>query len=325
MTQTTEFDRLWAEAQACHERGDERGAALALHRAAQVRPDDMRTLAHFCRTLYENPDLFVPPPVPRPSTAAPLVSVVICSIDRAKFERAQASYARAFGDDPWELIGIHDARSLSEGYARGFARAKGDLVVFSHDDIEVLSGQLGSALASALAEADVAGLVGTTFLAGPAFAWSGKAFSRGRIAEPAKGREGIDLVVFNPVPRLSTGMQALDGVFIAATRRAVDSVGFDAVTFDGFHLYDMDFTYRAHLAGLKVAITPGIVIRHDSTGSFDAKWNDYAGRFLAKFPGLLQERQRSDMLRIPFSRSEDLLSYCARMDEAGRALSDTAT
>ena len=320
---TTDFDRHWAEAAACHGDGDERGAILALYRAVTARPDDMRALAHLCRTLYENPDLFVPPPAPAPARPAPLVSVVTCSIDRVKFERARASYARAFGDDPWELIGIHDARSLSEGYARGFAQARGDLVVFGHDDIEILTGQLGPALASALAQADVAGLVGTTLLAGPAFAWSGKAFARGRIAEPAKGREGIDLVVFNPVPRVASGMQALDGVFIAATRRAVETVGFDAVTFDGFHLYDVDFTWRAHLAGLAVAITPDIVIRHDSTGSFDAKWNDYAGRFLAKFPGLLRERQASDMLRIPFTRGEEVVSFCARMDEAGRVVSDT--
>jgi GT2 family glycosyltransferase len=161
--------------------------------------------------------------------------------------------------------------------------------------------------------------VGTTLLAGPAFAWSGKAHARGRVAAPAAGRQGVDLVVFNPVPRVSAGMQALDGVFIAATRRAVETVGFDAATFDGFHLYDMDFTWRAHLAGLAVAITPDVVIRHDSTGSFDARWNDYAGRFLAKFPGLLRERQRSDMLRIPFASGEEVAAFCARLDEAGRA------
>ncbi|MCM2328715.1 MAG: glycosyltransferase family protein [Lysobacter sp.] len=319
MTTTTDFDRHWAEAAACHGRGDEHGAILALHRAVTARPDDMRALAHLCRTLYENPALFVPPPAPRPAAPAPLVSVVACSIDAAKFDRVRASYARAFGSDPWELIGIHDARSLSEGYARGFAQASGDLVVFSHDDIEILTGGIGAALASALAAADVAGLVGTTHLTGPAFAWSGKAHARGRVAEPARGRQGVDLVVFNPVPRASAGMQALDGVFIAATRRAVEAVGFDAVTFDGFHLYDMDFTYRAHLAGLSVAITPDIVIRHDSTGSFDGKWEGYAARFLAKFPGLLRERQRSDMLRIPFASGEEVAAFCARLDEAGRA------
>jgi hypothetical protein len=318
MKPTTDFDRHWAEAEACHARGDERGAVLALHRAVEARPDDMRTLAHLCRTLYEHTALFAPPPAPPASSPAPLVSVVTCSIDPARFERVRASWARAFGDDPWELIGIHDARSLGEGYARGFARAKGDLVVFSHDDIEILTGSVGRALSDALAAADVAGLAGTTLLAGPAFAWSGKRFARGRIAEPAKGREGIDLVVFNPVPRVTAGMQALDGVFIAATRRAVETVGFDAATFDGFHLYDMDFTYRAHLAGLRVAVTPDIVIRHDSTGRFDAKWQDYAGRFLAKFPGILRERQPSDMLRIPFACAADLVAYCARLDAAGR-------
>ena len=321
MTLATDFDRYWAQAEACHARGDEREAALALHRAVEARPDDMRSLAHFCRTLYENPSLFASPPAPRPRGPAPLVSVVICSIDTTKFGRVRESYGRAFGDDPWELVGVHDARSLAEGYTRGLSRAKGDLVVFSHDDIEILTIRLGEALSSALEAADVVGLAGTTALAGPAFAWSGKAAARGRFAEPAKGRDGLDLLIFNPVPRLASGMQALDGVWIAATRRAAEATGFDAKTFDGFHLYDIDFTYRAHLAGLKVAITPDVVLRHDSTGSFDAKWNEYAGRFLAKFPGLLRERCRSEMLRVPFSDAAQLVSYCARMDEAGRQAS----
>lgn len=321
MTPTPDFETLWAEAHACHQRGDARGAVLALHRAAALRPDDMRSLAHLCRTLYEHAGLFAPPPAPPAAGPAPFVSVVTCSIDAAKYGRVKASFARAFGEDPWELVGIHDAKSLCEGYARGFAQARGDLVVFSHDDIEVLTPALGRVLAAALAEADVAGLAGTTRLTGPAFAWSGKAFARGRIAEPGRGHAGVDLVVFNPTPRVTPGMQALDGVFIAATRRAVEAVGFDAATFDGFHLYDVDFTWRAHLAGLRVAVTPGVVVRHDSTGAFDAKWEHYAGRFLAKFPGLLGERKASDMLRIPFPDAPALVAYCARLDEAGRAAS----
>ncbi|MBZ0250930.1 MAG: glycosyltransferase family protein, partial [Burkholderiales bacterium] len=136
MTPTPDFETLWAEAHACHQRGDARGAVLALYRAVALSPDDMRSLAHLCRTLYEHAELFAPPPAPPATGPAPLVSVVTCSIDAAKYGRVKASFARAFGEDPWELVGIHDAKSLCEGYARGFAQARGDLVVFSHDDIE---------------------------------------------------------------------------------------------------------------------------------------------------------------------------------------------
>ena len=128
----------------------------------------------------------------------------------------------------------------------------------------------------------------------------------------------MDLVVYNPAPDVSAGLQAIDGVFMAATREAVAATGFDATAFDGFHLYDIDFSYRAHLAGLRVGVTSDIVLRHDSEGGFDARWEEYARRFVAKFPQVQGERVHNHMSRIPFADAAALLAFCARLDEAGR-------
>lgn len=320
MSSSPEFERLWAAAVACNGRHDAQGAILALHKCLFVRREEFQAQQLLCRLLHENPTLFVPSAAQAQARARPagLASVVICSIDPGKFARVRASYARAFADAPWELIGIHDARSLAEGYARGFAQARGDLIVFSHDDIEILSPDLGGALADALHSLDVVGVVGATKLAGPAHAWGGKAYTRGRIAEPARSGAGVDLVLYNPAPGITSGLQAIDGVFMAATREAVASTGFDATTFDGFHLYDIDFSYRAHLAGHRVGVASEIVLRHDSEGGFDARWEDYARRFLAKFPQVQGERAQNHMSRIPFPAPAELLAFCARLDEAGR-------
>jgi hypothetical protein len=318
MTPMEEFNRHWATAAECHRRGEAEGAILALHRALLARREDLSSQQLLCRLLYENPRVFVPLPAVAPSRPPGLTSVVVCSIDAGKFERVGASYARAFGGAPWELIGIHDARSLAEGYVRGFARARGEAIVFSHDDIDVLSADLGGSVARALEAVDVAGVVGTTRLTGPAHAWAGKGYSRGRIAEPAKGCGGLQLVVYNPAPGVTPGLEAIDGVFMAARREAVAAIGFDAETFDGFHLYDIDFSYRAHLSGRKVGITSEIVLRHDSEGGFDAKWEEYARRFVTKFPMVSGERVQNLMSRIPFADASSLVAYCARLDEVGR-------
>lgn len=318
MNSSPEFDRQWAAAVACNDRHDAEGAILALHKCLHARREEFQAQQLLCRLLAENPAAFVPAAPPAQARPAGLVSVVVCSIDPGKFARVRASYARAFGDASWELVGIHDARSLAEGYSRGFARARGDLIVFSHDDIEILSPDLGGALASALQGVDVAGVVGATQLLGPAHAWGGKAYTRGRVAEPARGGAGVDLVLFNPAPGVTAGLQAIDGVFMAATREAVAATGFDAATFDGFHLYDIDFSYRAHLAGFRIGITSGIVLRHDSEGGFDARWEEYARRFLAKFPQVRGERVQNRMSRIPFPDAAALLAFCSRLDEAGR-------
>jgi hypothetical protein len=324
MTPSPAFDRQWALAAECHRRGDIEGAILALQRALLARREDFAAQQLLCRLLYENPAAFAIGSAAPASSPPSLVSVVVCSIDPGKFERAGASYARAFGDSPWELIGIHDARSLAEGYSRGFAHARGDTIVFSHDDIDILTPDLGRALARALAAVDLVGVVGTTKLAGPAFAWGGKAHTRGRIAEPVKDGTGQQLVVFNPSPGVTAGLEAIDGVFMAARRETVTAIGFDAATFDGFHLYDIDFSFRAHLSGRRVGVTSEIVLRHDSAGGFDAKWESYAGRFVAKFPQVTGERVQNIMSRIPFPDAGSLVAFCARLDEAGRRALEVA-
>lgn len=306
-----------AEAACRHGVGDAKGAALALYRALESRRDDLRSQSLLLRLLVENPSLF-PPRSPPPEPAPALVSVVACSIDDGKLAGLRASCERSFGPWPWELVAIRDARSLCEGMARGFAATRGGLVVFCHDDIEFLTPSLGPALSRALAAADVVGVVGSTRLAGPAFAWAGKAFTRGLLAEPSRAGHGVDLVVYNPAPGVSGGLVALDGLFIAARREAVSAVGFDARTFDGFHLYDMDFCWRAHRSGLRLAVTSEIVVRHDSTGGFDARWEEYARRFLEKHPEVRGERVENVMSRLNFPDAQALVAFCARLDEAGR-------
>lgn len=306
-----------AEAARRHGLGDAQGAALVLYRALAERREDLRSQSLLLRVLHENPMLFAPCPAP-PEPAPVLASVVVCSIDEGKLANLHASCVRSFGSWPWELVAIRDARSLCEGMSRGFAAAAGELVVFCHDDIEILTPSIGAALSRGLDQADVVGVVGSTRLAGPAFAWGGKAFTRGRVAEPSSTGRGVDLVVYNPVPGVAGGIAALDGLFIAARRDAVKSVGFDATTFDGFHLYDMDFCWRAHQAGLRLAVTSEIVVRHDSKGGFDARWEAYARRFMEKHPAVRGERVPNAMSRLNFPDSASLVAFCARLDEAGR-------
>jgi hypothetical protein len=55
-----------------------------------------------------------------------VISIIICSVDAAKFAAVEATYASHVGNQPYEIVGVHDARSLCEGYNRGMRRAKGD-------------------------------------------------------------------------------------------------------------------------------------------------------------------------------------------------------
>ncbi len=91
-----------------------------------------------------------------------MLSVIICSIDPAKYAAVTANYAEVLAAHPHEIIGLHDARSLAEAYNRGARRARGDILIFSHDDVEIVSPDLAGAISRATATLDVAGIVGTS-------------------------------------------------------------------------------------------------------------------------------------------------------------------
>jgi hypothetical protein len=215
------------------------------------------------------------------------VSIVVCSIDAAKLARMQASFGAALAGRDHEFIVIRDARSLAEAYTRGLALCRHEWVVFSHDDVELASERPFDAIAAALRESDVVGVAGSRLVSGPAVMWAGHPHVHGWVAHPAKdAATAWDASFYSLEGGPLRGMQALDGLLFATRREVVRRVGFDAHTFDGFHFYDLDFTYRAYLQGLRLAVTTDAIAIHASAGHFGEAWKRYAERFGAKFPAL---------------------------------------
>jgi GT2 family glycosyltransferase len=210
----------------------------------------------------------------------PPISVIICSIDSDKFAAVGESYARHIGDEPYEIIGIHDAKSLCEGYNRGLLRAKGDVCVFSHDDIEILSDDLGGTLRRHLEDWDVVGVAGTTRMCAMGWANSGIRYARGVVTH--RTPDGYEIQFLGAPEVVNGAIQGLDGVFFAARREVAEKIGFDAVTFDGWHGYDTDFTFRCYLAGYQLAVCLDIRLIHFSQGTVNEAWLRYNERFQEK-------------------------------------------
>lgn len=228
-----------------------------------------------------------------------MISVISCSLSETKAQAIVRHYRDLLGGEPHEIISIRDARSLAEAYNRGIDRAGGDVIIFSHDDIEFLDPATWlPRLKSHLTGFDVVGLAGTTRLISPAWADAGPPYTFGQVAE-LDGRIGPFHVLLCSVPAPAVpGIQGLDGLFLAVKRRVVEQVRFDEKTFDGFHCYDTDFTYHAHLAGFRLAVATDLNVLHASQGHFDEKWQSYAQRFMDKNGARLMP-----MARRPFQHS----------------------
>lgn len=205
------------------------------------------------------------------------ISVIVCSVDASKSDRISAHYRALLAGYPHELVVIGEARSLAEGYNRGLARSAGDIVVFSHDDIEIVSDDFAGRLLRHLAVHDVVGVAGTSHLVGPSWAAAGQPHLHGCIVH--RRGPALNFACYGPP---TARAQAIDGAFFAARRAVCEAVPFDAATFDGRHHYDLDFSYRAFLAGFDIVIPWDILIVDDSGGRYDARWQLYADRFMAK-------------------------------------------
>lgn len=211
------------------------------------------------------------------------ISVIICSISADKYARVTNNLRARLAGQSHEIIGIHDARSLAEGYNRGVRQARGELLIFSHDDIEIVSPDLPGALSRASAKLDVFGIVGTSRVLSAYWPAAGHPYLHGWISQPAPDGRTFYVGVFGVDDALSTNLQGLDGMLFAARRPVVERVSFDEETFDGFHVYDIDFSFAAHLAGFRVGTTAEIAVIHASGGKFGPAWQRSAERFAAKY------------------------------------------
>jgi tetratricopeptide (TPR) repeat protein len=303
--------------------GQPREAVLRFRAAARLDPRDFDAVQNVVLTIAgavrEERILFRgPPPAPAAAKApGPGISIIVCSIDPARLARFRANVEGHLRGREHEIIAIGDARSLSEGYGRGLAQARHETVVFSHDDVELVSGDPFGEIEAALAQHDLVGLVGSRLAAGPAVLWSGHPHLHGWITYPGREGPGWHAAVMSLESGLLGGMQALDGVFMGARREAARRVGFDAETFDGFHFYDLDFTYRAHRSGLSLAVTTGIEAIHQSEGKFEDTWRHYAQRFHAKFPELNAIRAPAHWYGAQFANREELAAFYAELRALG--------
>ena len=261
----------------------------------------------------------------------PAFSVIICSSDAGKFAKASASWQAALAGVDVEIIGIHDARSLASGYNRGLDRAAGEIVVFSHDDVDVITPDAGERIATHLRTFDIVGIAGTRRLIGGAWYLAGEPHDFMLVIQPHPETGRPVLLVEGGGPLVADGIQALDGVFFAARASVARDLRFDAMTFDHFHLYDLDFSYRAHLAGCNLAVCRDLLLVHDSRGSFDPRWDAYRARFESKFAGRFAElpprreprivnapldanRLTDPVQRAELARPEALAALIAKLD-----------
>ncbi|MSQ71076.1 MAG: tetratricopeptide repeat protein [Betaproteobacteria bacterium] len=257
-------------------------------------------------------------PVPPLPADPPRISVIICSVDEDNYAKSSDRYRELLSAVPHEIIGIHDAKSLCEGYNRGVRASRGELLIFSHDDVEIVTPDFAARLLAAMEKQDLLGIVGATCLAGATWIGGGWPHLRGQIGMPSVSGEGNTANFFGLQGPIGEQLQVMDGIFLAARRNVALDLPFDEKNFDGWHLYDIDFTFCAHLRGFRCGIGRDQVLVHRSVGDFGDEWRFYRERFLEKHAGNLAfEGQYSwaqlDVPTIAMQSNEEWLAVTKHM------------
>jgi GT2 family glycosyltransferase len=190
------------------------------------------------------------------------IDVVTCSVDDERYAAMRANFEQMLGEHlSLSFTRISDAKSMAEGYERGSALGSADWVIFCHDDVAVIDVDL-TALTASMQALDVIGVCGSTLCQSPNWYLADPSNLRGRVVAPDR-RVGYVLQTFGEVPKTHCAAQALDGLFLLVKRSILDRVTFSAEV-TGFTCYDVDFTYRAHLAGHRVGTIGSLLLFHNS-------------------------------------------------------------
>jgi GT2 family glycosyltransferase/glycosyltransferase involved in cell wall biosynthesis len=211
-------------------------------------------------------------------------SVIICSIEAAKYARICENYKRLLANYYFEIIGIHNATSLAEGYTRGIEKSTGEILIFSHDDIIIIDDEFSTKIIDRLKKFDLIGFAGASKLVEGKWIGASNDFLHGAIAHALPKSDSLTLNIFGiqEWPVISD-IKALDGLCIICNRHIFNTVKFDSITFNGFHLYDLDISFSAYLSGFKIGVCCDIPIIHESGGNFDEKYKEYSRRFEKKY------------------------------------------
>lgn len=221
---------------------------------------------------------------------------VVNSADDCRFATFENGIRQIFGADAPPIVRIRDARSMCEGHNRGVRQGpRSEWYLFCHDDIRFLSPDAPALIRQAMEQCDMFGVAGTRRMVSGNWYDAGVPYTLGQVvARSAERRDRYELQIFGANTGLvQPGAVALDGILIACRAELFDRLGgFDEASYPWFVGYDMDFTFRAALAGARLAVSEALLLLHDSTVAdfSEAKikaWEDAQRTFVARFHGHL--------------------------------------
>lgn len=183
---------------------------------------------------------------------------------------------------------INNGESLTNAYNRGLKQAKYDIVVFCHDDLFVETKQWGNKLVKLFdknPEYGIIGVAGSKNIPVSGQWWENRNKMYGRVAHTHEGKTWLSAYSDDLGQNLEETI-IVDGVWFSVHKNRIKKDFNENV--EGFHFYDVTFSFENFLEGVKVGVTTVVRINHQSIGMTNEAWEknraDFAETFKTHLP-----------------------------------------
>jgi hypothetical protein len=217
-----------------------------------------------------------------------MISVIVCSRQPSTWDFHQRNVEKTIGCG-YEYVRVDNSAGtygICAAYNNGVEQARGDLLVFVHEDVFFMEPGWGNVLQTKFAADPGLGLVGvagTQYLSAQNALWisAGQPFIKGRVVHQSKDNSSYLLTVFS-TDKTDAAVVVVDGLFFAIPKKLFGSIRFDEETFPGFHFYDLDICMQVRRTHT-LMVTWDILVKHFSGGNVTAAWIENGKRFLEKY------------------------------------------
>ena len=221
-----------------------------------------------------------------------MISVIISSINDKLCAAVTENIAATIGVS-YELVIIENKQGefgLCEIYNQGAMQAQYDLLCFMHEDILIHTAEWGTKVSEILADTEIGllGIIGAVYKSkAPSGIWcrTDEHINRGRYYCYNHKNERW-LFERNPDNQQLSDVVAIDGLWMCTRKEVWEQHPFDAQTFTGFHMYDVDFStqiFQTH----RVCVTYDILMEHFSRGNWTRDWLDSVETYTKKWGACL--------------------------------------
>jgi hypothetical protein len=206
-----------------------------------------------------------------------MLSIIICSKNPYVNPELEKNILETIGVD-YELITIDNSRnkfSIFSAYNSGIRKSIYPNICFVHDDVLFKTKNWGTLVCQHLNDSNVGiiGIAGGDLVTKVPAPWSVSGIAKNFIQSDNSQKRRSD-IHFDQKNYGSINQEVvlLDGVWLCMRRKILEKIRFDDMTFDGFHVYDIDICLQAKMAGYKNFVVYDIVIEHFSHGFRNKEW-----------------------------------------------------